>query len=778
MPPLANTALNTQVLGADAIATSKHKRGVVTVVIRALTIGVMLTAVSSCLYTSSVRTIVALSAVAQRDEKFTARRPVVQSSKRAFHRALQASSIRRVDLDETTLSKAGHIATPSHRSLNSLGTFQPLKLMHGHQAAWRGLQLARAEGPVVYVASVASALAVRVASLLEAPSATKKPIRSKENFEVQRLLQMHSQEVQDKMKGLRADPELKPMFDRIENGGLGAIAKYPAFLHEVGERLGEPPVVSMEEAQRAMANPEVQRQLAAAMALSKNMQTSVAAIRKDPESDVPALKESASNWAEEGAQSRREWKGGTASTERARRVVAAMAKSEDMQEKIRALRDDLELKHIFTEMEKEGPAIVMEYLNDQRFLHKVSKRLRIATVKVDEPHLLADTHVKHSELNVATRKLDNRDRTEGTLLMLAITMLWGTNFPAVKAVGEAGLPESFDAAARFSIAALALLPMLGDPRNLQPELVRGGLHGGVWLAVGYIAQALALHDLPAGTVAFIASLQVIMVPLVETFRGGICTPRLALAALLCVGGVGLLESGGMAGVAGDSAMGTPDVLFGATVLAFLQPVAFSVNILINMDVLQKVPDSGSKLSALQLLSNAAVALAWCIVDASGVFEGGAAHGGSCIDLEALQQPAVIASILWTGLISTALTNPLEMRALGKLPVTDSTMIVATEPLWAAGFASLFLAEHLETSELIGGSLILLGCISNTLCPVDLGTGIKNAFAPQRRHLRGAKEPVKALTDDESQHQRSPVRAKGLKPNLISAVSLSPVNSTV
>ena len=135
----------------------------------------------------------------------------------------------------------------------------------------------------------------------------------------------------------------------------------------------------------------------------------------------------------------------------------------------------------------------------------------------------------------------------GALLMLAVAVLWGTNFPAVKASIEAGLPVSAAAALRFSVAALALSPLLRDVRSLERDLVVGGLECGCWIALGYIAQALALQDLQAGAVAFVASLQVVFVPLVLTALGGRFTPRLALAAFLCVGGVALLELGGLSG---------------------------------------------------------------------------------------------------------------------------------------------------------------------------------------------------------------------------------------
>ena len=63
---------------------------------------------------------------------------------------------------------------------------------------------------------------------------------------------------------------------------------------------------------------------------------------------------------------------------------------------------------------------------------------------------------------------------------------------------------------------------------------------------------------------------------------------------------------------------------------------------------------------------------------------------------------------------------LQTRALGLLPASDSSVIVATEPLWAAGFASLLLGEVLDSSAQLGGLLILLGCLSNTLLSDDLG----------------------------------------------------------
>ena len=405
--------------------------------------------------------------------------------------------------------------------------------------------------------------------------------------------------------------------------------------------------------------------------------------------------------------------------------------------------------------------------NKQQHLEE-QLRLEATDCHPDEAGPSLPTASPHDASAAGAEQPQAGSRMEGALLMLAVAMLWGSNFPAVKATMEAGVAAPIAAAARFSIAAVALLPLMrGDGESdepLPPGLVKGGLECGGWLALGYISQALALQNLPAGAVAFLASLQVVFVPLVLTFTGSAFTPRLALAAALCVGGVGLLESGGIgtatvvptvvamgplaavkggasaaataaaaaaaaaaeqaaqqqeqvAAAAAEAASG-PDLT--ATLLALLQPVGFGTSYLRIEALLKEYPTAGLQLSSLQLTSNALIALAWCALDALVFSSGGdAASAAGGFDLSALQQPAVVGGLLYTGLISTALTVLLQTRALGMLPATDSSVIVATEPLWAAGLASVLLSETLDKDAQIGGAMILAGCLANTLLPEQL-----------------------------------------------------------
>ena len=45
--------------------------------------------------------------------------------------------------------------------------------------------------------------------------------------------------------------------------------------------------------------------------------------------------------------------------------------------------------------------------------------------------------------------------------------------------------------------------------------------------------------------------------------------------------------------------------------------------------------------------------------------------------------------------------------------------MATEPLWATGFAFLLLGENVDPGEAVGGLVLLAGCLGNTLLPPTL-----------------------------------------------------------
>ena len=80
---------------------------------------------------------------------------------------------------------------------------------------------------------------------------------------------------------------------------------------------------------------------------------------------------------------------------------------------------------------------------------------------------------------------------------------------------------------------------------------------------------------------------------------------------------------------------------------------------------------------------------------------------------------VAASVVWTGLVTTALTVLLQTTSLGVLSSSETTVLYSTEPIWAAAFANVVLGETVGLNTWVGGALIIAACISSSVSPSKL-----------------------------------------------------------
>jgi drug/metabolite transporter (DMT)-like permease len=62
---------------------------------------------------------------------------------------------------------------------------------------------------------------------------------------------------------------------------------------------------------------------------------------------------------------------------------------------------------------------------------------------------------------------------------------------------------------------------------------------------------------------------------------------------------------------------------------------------------------------------------------------------------------------------------IEITALGQVPSSEASVILATEPLWASLFAALIFHEQFGISDYVGGALMISACLVNTLKPSDI-----------------------------------------------------------
>lgn len=69
-------------------------------------------------------------------------------------------------------------------------------------------------------------------------------------------------------------------------------------------------------------------------------------------------------------------------------------------------------------------------------------------------------------------------------------------------------------------------------------------------------------------------------------------------------------------------------------------------------------------------------------------------------------------MLYTGLWGTAATIWLQVTIFKRLPAVDASVILSTEPLWAAGFAALMLGDVVGPNTVVGGALIVAALAVN------------------------------------------------------------------
>lgn len=300
-------------------------------------------------------------------------------------------------------------------------------------------------------------------------------------------------------------------------------------------------------------------------------------------------------------------------------------------------------------------------------------------------------------------------------LLLVSSVFYGTNFALGRLMNDA-LPASASTSARFVLAGVALSPFL---LKLSPGLVRPALICGCFTALGYVSQSLALVDTPAATVAFLGALTVVVCPTCayvlekRTDLGFRDAPQIWLAAGLSLAGVAFLELPGLA--AGDASVGLGDAL------SVLQAVGFGTSFYLTEKMMQREPDQALSITAAQVSVTALIAALWALCDGYGI---GPFSGHWLIDgRETAALPglflfgaddarrSVALAAAWTGLVTTAMNRVAETVALGKVSSSEASVLLATEPLWAAAFGALLIGEALDGADYAGGALICLACVT-------------------------------------------------------------------
>lgn len=339
-----------------------------------------------------------------------------------------------------------------------------------------------------------------------------------------------------------------------------------------------------------------------------------------------------------------------------------------------------------------------------------------------------------SSLDVPNLGLDSV--WQARILLLISAALYGTNFTFVKILNE-NMPGSAGTAIRFALAGLVTIPLAfqrsatvnDDSSNFNMNVplvndetetqiqdysqiatkgaILGGAEIGLWNAIGYLTQAAGLETTNAGTSAFICSLAVVVVPILDFLTGKKISSSQTLGALLAVVGVAFLE---LDGFQGNLAAGQGIALSTGDMLSLVQPLAFGVGFWRMEHYMRKFPNEAMKLTASQLSVIAMASVAFFLATSGGV--AGIPDFNQLA--EWMSSPLIVGSLLWTGIMTTALTVYMETLALKTLSAAETTMLFSTEPIFGGACAAAVLGEQFGLGGLIGAAMVLSGCIASNI----------------------------------------------------------------
>lgn len=289
-----------------------------------------------------------------------------------------------------------------------------------------------------------------------------------------------------------------------------------------------------------------------------------------------------------------------------------------------------------------------------------------------------------------------------------VPVLYGTNF-ALGSIMNDALPASAATSNRMVLASITLFPFL---LQLKPNLRYQVLLGGVFVSLGYVSQSIALIDTSPAMVSFLGSTTVLVCPLLQwIFDKKPIHLQTWLAAVLCLSGVATLElmdsSNTLSMSDNLSRLGMGDAL------SLLQALGFGTGVYMSEKMMKQEPDQALQITAGMVSVTAFCAMVWSLMDGWMDQPNWQSLGlpGLLLDPE---MRTIAMAVVWTGVVSTSINFTVEVKALGKVPSSEASVLLATEPLWASVFAAAFCHEKFGTSDFIGGALMIAACLVNTV----------------------------------------------------------------
>jgi len=283
-------------------------------------------------------------------------------------------------------------------------------------------------------------------------------------------------------------------------------------------------------------------------------------------------------------------------------------------------------------------------------------------------------------------------RLRADLLLLFAAAIWGLAFVFQKTAMDHVGPLTF-IAARGLVAAAALAPLAFLEQRRNPAPMGGGLlriagwGGALFFVAGWLQQ-YGLVTASVTNTGFLTSLYVIFTPFIVWIAFRKPPARVvAIAVALAAAGTWALGGGNVGG------FGTGDLLVAVSA------IFWAIHLVVTGA--SGKHDAPLTFTCIQFAVVAAIAMA-----AAVMFEG----------VEARSLLAAWDSILYVGVLSSALTFTLLAVAMRHTPAAEAAILVSMETVFAALAGAFLLGERLSLLGWAGAGLMLAATLLVQLAP--------------------------------------------------------------
>ena len=271
-------------------------------------------------------------------------------------------------------------------------------------------------------------------------------------------------------------------------------------------------------------------------------------------------------------------------------------------------------------------------------------------------------------------------KTLAALGLVLVTFIWGATFVMVKdALND--IDPYFFAGFRFGIATVLSFFLLNRDESLSQIEILGGLYCGIFLFAGYAFQNYGLILTSPSRSAFITSVSVILVPLIQVFflKRRVKNKLWMAIGLATIGLYMLLNPGSEKINLGD-------------IITFGCALSFAIHILFQDQYVNQ------RISIINFFFFQSLVVTILSFLFNGVFESSITQFSY----------SVISALLITGLLATFVSFLIMIWAQKILSPSETALIFSLEPVFAAMVAFLVIGESLGYIGWIGGLLVVVG----------------------------------------------------------------------